>query len=87
MPWQVSGTSKVHDWLARTPDPAQRTAMLTWLKVLVEKREHCAISTRPGPGIPTYLAQVPGTDAFVVFSVVDQYHAVVIAEIIDAPAP
>ena len=83
MAWQIGNPSKLHDWLARTEDPVQREAMLAWTTKVVDDRERCAIGRRPGPGIPTWVADVEGTNAFVIFAVSEQYHAVIIERIVD----
>ncbi len=71
--------------MAATADPEQREAMLRWTSTVVDRREQCAIGRRPGPGIPTQVAQVEGTDAFMIFSIANQFHAVVIQDIVDVP--
>jgi hypothetical protein len=79
--YQINGEDKVLAWLQKEPDPNCRQAMLDWLVHLASDPEGVASARRGGAGLPAYTASVHGCDAFVDYTVVDQYHTVMILRV------
>lgn len=80
--YQLSGADVVLDWLAAEPSMEAREAMLAWLQELARDPGGVAMFRRDRPGVPAYVAEVPGTDAFVDYTVIDQYCTVVILDVV-----
>ena len=76
--YQINGEDHVLAWMReRASDEVQ--AMFDWLPKLAADPEHVARAVkRNRPGVPAYTAMVPGTNAFVDYTVVEQYHTVMI---------
>jgi len=54
-------------------------AMLAWLPQLADDPANSARAfQRDRPGVPAYTAMVPGTNAFVDYTVIEQYNTVMI---------
>lgn len=55
--------------------------MLVWLPELAADPAGVATATSFRPGVPAYVAEVPGTDAFVDYTVIEQYQTVLILKV------
>jgi hypothetical protein len=84
--YQVNGEDKVLAWMMTAPIDACQ-AMLDWLPQLAESPHAVATAVRQRRGVPAYTAAVPGTTAFVDYTVVDQYETVMIIDVVDQPLP
>lgn len=76
--YQLNGEGLVLAWLANEPSTEAREAMLEWLPKLAADPAGVAVATSFRPGVPAYVAEVPGTDAFVDYTVIDQYKTILI---------
>jgi len=55
--------------------------MLDWIPTLAVRPDEVATALRlPRRGVPAYVAQVPGTDGFVSYTVNEQYMVVLILD-------
>lgn len=79
--YQVSGESLLRAWLAEESDPEARLALLDWLPQLAADPPAVAAAVQARPGVPAYVARVPGTHIFVDYAVVEQYRTVLITGI------
>lgn len=76
--YQLSGEEHVVAWLESESSPEAWEAMLKWLPRLAEDPEEVALAVKTRPGVPAYIAAVPGSDAFVAYTVIEQYKVVMI---------
>ena len=74
--YQLNGEDELLAWLATHPDDLE--AVLTWLPELARQPREVAAARRLRPGVPAYVARIPGTEAFVDYTVVEQYRTVLI---------
>lgn len=75
-PYQIEGEDHILNWLAGEPSPDARKAMFDWVPLLSINPIGAATAQRLDRRLPIYVAQVPGTDAFVDYTVVEQYRTV-----------
>lgn len=81
MPYQVSSTRIVLDWLASEASAERRDAFLAWLPDLAHDPYRGAL---PVPGrLLVYSRRVPGFDLAVTYLVAEQFSAVNIISIDD----
>lgn len=69
----------------RSEAPPQCELMLEWLERLALDPRQVATATLNRRGVPAFTAAVPGTDAFVDYIVVEQYHTVMILRVTNQP--
>lgn len=79
--YQINGEKHLRMWLSGEDDPSCRLAMREWLPLLAEDPVGVSTARRERPGVPVYVAAVPGTYAFVDYSVVEQYNTVLILHV------
>lgn len=79
--YQINGERYLMDWLAEEPKSEVRQLVLDWLPGLAADPAGVATATRARPGVPAYVARVPGTRTFVDYAVVEQYRTVLITGI------
>ena len=84
--YQLNGEDKVLAWMAGASIEACE-AMLDWLPRLAADPHGVATAVRKRAGVPAYTAAVPGTIAFVDYTVVEQYATVMILDVSDQPLP
>lgn len=82
--YQINGEEHVLEWM-RGASAEECEAMLAWLPRLATDPEGAATATRKRPGVPAYTAAVPGTIAFVDYTVVEQYATILILRVSDQP--
>jgi hypothetical protein len=76
--YQLNGENHILEWM-RTRPGDEIEAMFAWLPRLASDPEDSARAIRRNrPGVPAYTAMVPGTNAFVDYTVVEQYKTVMI---------
>lgn len=83
--YQLNGEDHLLVWLQQEPDLHCREAMFDWLPHLAGDPQGVASAQRSGPGLPAYTAKVPGTDAFVDYTVIEQYKTVMILRVGSPP--
>lgn len=85
MTYQLSNAHLLVTWLERQRDiESSRTALIAFVDQLMEDPEGLShAERRETPGVPSYVAAIPGTDAFVAYSIIEQFHAVRIHDIDD----
>ena len=85
MAYQLSNVHLLVNWLEKQRNiESSRTFLITFVQQLLEDpKEMSHAERRDSPGVPSYVAAIPGTSAFVAYSVIEQYHAVRIHDIDD----
>lgn len=77
--YQLNGEEELFAWLATNPDDLE--AVLAWLPELARQPHELAAARRLRPGVPAYVARIPGTEAFVDYTVVEEYRTVLILSV------
>lgn len=83
--YQISGSDKIEDWLSRHENAEHRQQFLDWLPQLAEDPVGVSMARRKRPGVPVFVAEVPGLPCWVTYSVIEQYRAVHILRIDEPP--
>lgn len=76
--YQLNGEEHVLAWLQQEPLFEAREAMLDWLPRLAADPSGVSVVQAVRPGVPAFVAEVPGTGAFVDYTVIEQYQTVLI---------
>lgn len=76
--YQLNGESHILAWMKTRPSD-EVAAMFAWLPQLAADPENSARAVRRNqPGVPAFTAMVPGTNAFVDYTVIEQFQTVMI---------
>ena len=83
MAWQLEGEDKILAWSDTSPDAVLQGRVLTWIARLVD--DPLAIEGIPvaGERLDVQAANVPGTDVWITWLVVEQYRVVRIKEVVE----
>lgn len=82
--YQISGEGCILEWMS-TASPTDQAAMLDWLPALANDPAGVAAAMPSRPGVPAYVARVPGTHTFVDYAVVEQYKTVLLTGVMTSP--
>lgn len=85
MGFQVSNGILLVRWLQKQSDRSSaQVALLEFVDRLLEDPEGMSRAERRDvPGVPSYVAPIPGTNAFVAYSIIEQFHVVRILDVDD----
>lgn len=85
MGFQISNGILLVMWLHKQLDRSSaQVALVDFVDRLLEDPEGMSRAERRSvPGVPSYVAPIPGTDSFVAYSVIEQFHVVGILDVDD----
>lgn len=81
--YHIAGDVHIRAWMAAQPSREDQDAFLDWLPTLATDPEGVCLIRKKRPGVPAYVAEVPGTEVFVDYTVVEQYKTVAIIFLVD----